>query len=128
MASRDFFIYSAEFLPLNANATANVRIPVQGDSAFELTAISGDVKATDATETAIADPSLTVMLVDEGSGRRIFDRAQIWANIIGTAQRPFVLPQFKTFAPNSVLSVEVADLSTLTRRVRISFIGYKIFP
>ena len=127
MASRDFFIYTAEFLPLNANATATVRIPIQSDSMFQLTEITGAVKAADSDEVVIAAPAITLTLLDEGSGRLLFDRAVEWSNVIGTAQRPFVLPQFKLLPANATLNVTVSSLIGSARRVRISFVGYKIF-
>lgn len=127
MPSRDFFIYSAEFLPLNANATATVRIPIQADAAFECFEITGDVRATTATEAVIAAPAVLVTITDEGTGRLIFDRAQLWTNLIGTAERPFFLPLPKTFKAAGVLSVSLSDLSTLTRTIRVALIGYKIF-
>lgn len=127
MPSRDFFIFSAEFLPLGASASATVRISIQADSHFELIELTGDVKTADTVETVVADPSITLLILDEGSGRQLFDRAQIWSNLIGTAQRPFILPQPKTFRANSTIAITATELSGNARRVRISLIGYKLF-
>lgn len=129
MPSRDFFIYSAEFLPLGAGATAVQQVSIQGDSNFELTALTGDVRDADSDEAVIAQPAILINLRDQGAGRYVFDRAQIWDNIIGTAERPFVLPMPKMFTANSVLSVECTNnIAGVTKRVRIALIGYKHFP
>jgi len=127
MPSRDFFVYSAEFLPISASAAATVRVPIQSDSDFELTEMTGDVRDADTDETVIAQPSLLVLITDEGSGRIIFDRAQMWDNIIGTAERPFILPMPKLIKANSVLSVQLTNNVAANKRVRMSFVGYKLF-
>jgi len=127
MASRDFFIYTAEFLPIAASSSVTVRVPIQGDSDFELTEITGDVRATDETETVIAAPAALVQIADAGSGRLLFDRPQIWDNIIGTAERPFILPMPKMFSANSVISVALTNNVAAEKKVRISLIGYKHF-
>lgn len=128
MASRDFFIYTAEFLPLAPNSSAVVRLQVQADSLFELTELAGAVKTADTDETVVAAPAITLTIQDEGTGRLLFDRAVEWSNVVGTAQRPFVLPQFKTFQANASIAITATSLLAAgNRRVRLSLIGYKIF-
>lgn len=129
MPSRDFFVYTAEFLPLNAGATAPVNVPIQADSSFELAELAGDVKTADTDEVAIADPAILISIVDQGTGRLLMDRPELWANIVGTAQRPFLLPMPKTFAANATIQITATSLlGAGARRVRLSLIGYKIFP
>lgn len=128
MPARDFFIYSVEFLPINASSTAVANIPIQADSAFELAELAGDVRALVTDEAPIAGPALLISLVDQGTGRLLMDRPQIFTNFIGTAQRPFLLPIPKTFNANATIQVSVQNLAVANRNVRISFIGYKIFP
>jgi hypothetical protein len=127
MPSRDLFFYSAEFLPLNAGATTPVNVPIQADSQFEMTEIMGDVRALDSDEVVIAAPAILLTLLDTGSGRLLMDRAQIWPNLIGTAERPFLLPMPKTIQANSVLQVTATNNAVAARRVRITFAGYKLF-
>lgn len=124
---RDFFVYSAEFLPIGASAAAQVRVPINGDSAFALMEIQGDCRDLVTNETSIATPAMRLTLRDEGSGRILMDRAQMWTNIIGTAQRPFFLPIPKIIRANSVIVVELTNDAAAVRQVRISFVGYKIF-
>jgi hypothetical protein len=56
------------------------------------------------------------------------DRGQIFPNLIGTAQRPAILPMPKLIRANSVIQVTAQNLVAAARQVRISFLGYKIFP
>lgn len=125
---RDWFTYTAEFLPLSANASQNVNVPIQADSDFMLAAISGTVKTAATAEVVIAAPAVTVRLESTGTGRNLMDRAVPWNNIIGTAQRPFLLPSPHTLKANSTLLVVATELGGNNRTVRIAFLGYKLFP
>ena len=124
---RDFFVYSAEFLPIGASATATVRVPIQADSHFALMQIQGDVRALVTDETVIAAPAMRLLLRDEGTGRILMDRAQIWDNMLGTAERPFYLPAPKMIRANSTFVVELTNDNANARQVRIAFTGYKVF-
>lgn len=128
MASRDFFVYSAEFLSLGSLATTPVNIPIQADSDFELTQLTGDVRILLADEAVVAAPNLLVTLVDKGTGRQLMDTGVIFTNLIGTAQRPSILPMPKNIRANSVIQVVAQNLVAAARFVRIALIGYKIFP
>ena len=128
MAGRDFFVYSAEFLPLGSLSTVSVNVPIQADSDYELTQLTGDVRILLADEVVVADPNCLVTLQDQGSGRLLMDRGQIFTNLIGTAQRPSILPMPKLIRANSVIAVTLQNLVAAARQVRISFLGYKIFP
>lgn len=128
MAGRDFFVYSAEFLPLGSLSTVAVNVPIQADSDFELTQLTGDVRVNVTDEVVVADPNCLVTLIDQGSGRLLMDRGQIFPNLIGTAQRPSILPMPKLIRANSVIQVTLQNLVAAARQIRISFLGYKIFP
>lgn len=125
---RDWFTYSAEFLPLPNNAGATVLITVQADSDFQLAELTGDVRTADTAETVVAQPSILVLIVDQGVGRYLMDRAQMWDNLIGTAERPFILPVPKMFRASSTISVTATQGNVgAGRNVRISLHGYKVF-
>lgn len=125
--SRDFFTYSAEFLSLGASASLTVNVPIQNDSDFQLTELTGEVRDAIATETVIATPAILVTIQDQGTGRVLMDRAQAWPNMIGTAQRPFILPMPKEIRANSVIAVTLSNLLAVAKFARVSFVGYKIF-
>lgn len=125
---RDFFTYSAEFLPLGSLATTSVNVPIQADSDFQLTEITGDVRINITDETVVAAPAVLLSLIDQGTGRQLMDRGQLWPNLVGTAQRPMILPMPKEIRANSVIQVTLQNLVASNRNIRISFVGYKIFP
>ena len=125
---RDWFTYTAEFLPLNANAAQNVSVPIQADSDFMLTGLSGTVKALVTDEVVIAAPAVTIRLENTGTGRNMMDRPVPWDNLVGTSQRPFLLPSPHTLKANSTLLVALTELGGNARQVRIAFLGYKMFP
>ena len=127
MATRDFFTYIAEFLPLGASATTPVNVPIQADSDFELLQLTGDVRTLVTDEVVIAAPNLLVTLVDQGTGRQLMDAGVIFTNLIGTAQRPAILPMPKAIRANSVIRVTCQNLVAAARFVRIALIGYKVF-
>lgn len=124
---RDLFFYSAEFLPLGALAQTTVNVPIQADSDFYLTMLTGDVRALVTNETVIAAPAALVTLLDQGTGRILMDRGQLWTNVIGTAQRPFVLPTPKFIRANSTIAITLQELGNNARQIRVSFCGYKLF-
>lgn len=128
MAGRDFFTYVAEFLPLGSQATTPVNVAIQADSDFELTQLTGDVRVLVTDEAVVAGPNLLVTLIDQGTGRALMTSGVIFTNIIGTAQRPSILPMPKLVRANSVLQVVAQNLVAATRFIRIALIGYKIFP
>jgi hypothetical protein len=124
---RDFFTYRAEFLPLGALASVTVNVPIQADSDFQLTEITGDVRVLVTDETVVAAPATLVTIQDSGTGRLLMDGAILWTNIVGTAQRPFILPMPKEIRASSVIAVTLSDLSGNARNLRMAFVGYKIF-
>lgn len=125
--ARDFFLYTAEFLPLAASAAASFRIQMQADSDYLLTALTGNVKNADADETVIASPAITIEILSSASGRILMDRAVAWDALIGTAERPYILPTPKTFSANSQITINVVNFVAATKRVRLSLHGYKLF-
>lgn len=127
MASRDWFTYTAEFIPLPASASATVIIPVLADSDFELTALTGDVRTAVTAETVIAAPAIRVLITDQGVGRALMDVAQEWPNIVGTAERPYFLPSPRTFRASATIAVALTNDAAAARQVRLALNGYKIF-
>lgn len=128
MPSRDWFTYTAEFIPLPASSSATVIVPILADSDFELTALVGDVRALTTDESPIAGPAIRVLITDQGVGRSLMDVAQEWTNVVGTAQRPFLLPMPRTFRASSTIAVALTNDNAAARQVRLAFVGYKKFP
>src|SRR5574341_428789 len=124
---KDFFIYSAEFLPLAAGATTAVTTQIQGDSDFLVVQGVRTCFAVDNT-TVVANPPAMVRISDTGSGRDFMDRAVHIENLFGTAQLPAVWPFPKLLPANSTLSTQLQNLDGATaRNYRLSYVGFKIF-
>lgn len=125
--ARDPFYYTAERLPLAANASESFQIQIQADSDFLLAELTGVVKNADLDETAIADPAILIEILSSSSGRILMDRAVSWSVLVGTAQRPYILPTPKTFPANSQITINFTNQTAATKRVRLTLHGYKLF-
>lgn len=123
---KDFFVYGVEFLPLGASATANQQFDVQSDSAFLILAGVGVVTDTANTVFSANVPQL-VTIRDEGSGRNVFNIAQHFGNVFGTAQLPAYWTYPKILKPKTTVDVELQNLEATARNVRIGFWGFKLF-
>ncbi len=126
-AKRAFF-YTAEVIPLAVNAVATPTIPIEADSAFQFTSITGTVRDPAAPQTAFPFPAITIQINDSGSGRNLLRRPTDWHNIVGTAQLPgdFEYPYFAKAAGE--FTVTLQNLSGLQAYdVRLTFRGFKVF-
>ena len=124
--TKDFFVYSIEFVPLAASATSTTSIQIQADSAFLIT--MGTVVVTDTTNaTFISNIPELILITDAGSGRQLSDKAVHMNNLFGTAQLPAVWPFPKIMAPSSTLAATLQNLEATARNVRLSFWGFKVF-
>lgn len=127
-ATKDFFVYSTTYLPLNAGVTLTNSIQIQADSHFMIIQINRDVRSAADDETIVADPSMLVRLFDSGSGRQLQDNPVPSENWFGYAQLPGYLPYPKVLKRASTLTVEVENLTAATNyNVRLAFLGFKIF-
>lgn len=123
----DTFFYSAQFLPLASGATASFDINIQADSDFlimEATGASRDPAAGNALD---PDLRFLIQIIDSGSGRQLFDRAQDAENVLGVGRDPYVWPIPKPVYRASTLTVTVQDLRGRDSDVRVSFSGPKVF-
>ena len=122
----DFFVFSWTWTPLLANATESRTVQIQNDSDFLMVALSGIVRSTAAGAAAQA-AAATLVLESSGSGRNVFDRAQDWDAIVGTAQRPAWLPAPKFLDRASALQATLADIGGIDRTIRLAAWGIKVF-
>lgn len=126
----DFTIYELDFLALAAGATANSAIQIQADSAFRW--VKGTYYATIAnaafTLSATPVPSITLSVVDTGSGRQLFNNPVPVPSVFGRGELPFILPVSRIFKERSSIAVTVSNFdAAVTYNLRLSFIGTKIF-
>lgn len=124
--AKDFFVYSAEFIPLAASITGTFETAIQADSDFLCVAVTRLVTAVDNT-TFVANVPELVTIFDAGSGRNLMDRAIHIDNIMGTGQLPTYWPMPKIFRANSTITTTVQNLEATARNVRIAYLGFKVF-
>lgn len=125
--AQEFFTYSAPLDSLAAGASSSVQINIQANSDFMINKIVFAVFDA-ATGDIVADPNMTVNLVDAGSGLSLFDNPQPIGNVAGTAQLPFVPPVAKLLKAKSTLSVQYANRSAVTLyNIIITFHGSKLY-
>lgn len=126
--SKDFFVYSAQFLPLPAGSTSTFETPIQADSYFLLVDVARVVTQAADETAAIAFPPLLITILSTASGRNLMDRAQHLENIAGTGQLPNYWPMSKLFEPNTSISTTLQNLDGANAfNVRISYLGFKVF-
>lgn len=124
---KDFFVYTAEFLPLPAGGTQTVNTAIQADSDFLIVAVTRVWTETDNTTFVLAVPAL-VTVTDAGSGRNLMDRAVHVDNLFGTAQLPSYWPYPKLIRASGTLNTTVQNLDGATAyNARMSYLGFKVF-
>ena len=132
--ARDFYTYEEDFLlaDLIAGATLNGSIEIQADSDFVWQKAcyfaSTDLGVTQTFTTRVI-PSVTIQLIDTGSGRNLFELAAPIPSMFGIGELPFVLPIPRLFFARSTVQVQVSNFNTADAYdLRLSFIGYKAYP
>ncbi|MGE0161060.1 MAG: hypothetical protein AB7T31_16815 [Gemmatimonadales bacterium] len=128
-APRDFFTFGVDFLTIAAaGASATESFTVPSDSDFLIVALSGTEVDPADEGTAIARTPFTIAITDSGSGRQLQNRAQAYANVVGTGQLPSYLPFPKFIDRSSQVSTTIVNNDpTQAARIRLSFLGFKIF-
>lgn len=126
--AKDFFIYSVEWTELAASETETQDIAIESDSDFLIVAANCVAYASDAPETAVPQKPFLVTIFDNGSGRRLMNRATHLDNFIGTGQLPGYWPFPKLVPRASTVSTTLANLDTQNAYVvKLSYLGFKIF-
>ena len=127
-ATKDFFVYSVDFLPLTASVVSQAGdIQIQADSHFMIMAGVREVRDT-TNATVIAAPPELVRILDAGSGRELNNQELPIDNLFGTAQLPSYWPYPKIIKASSTLTTFLTNLEATDRNARISYLGFKIFP
>lgn len=129
-----FFIYSQNFVPINAGQTLVGNIQIQDDSHF--LAVAGVALVTDAATdgTVINSPSNAnasgklVLVTDVATGVPLSQVPVPLESLFGTAQLPAVWPMPRLFRKGGTIATQVASASAANHNVRISYWGIRIYP
>lgn len=126
---KDFFIYTADFLPLAAGLTLTVETSIQSDSDFAAIAATRVIDNNAAPPVIQATAPILIRVEDGGSGRLIFDRQQHIDNFLGTVQLPHYLEYPKVFAASSTILTTLENQNAAQAfNVRVAYLGFKVFP
>lgn len=127
-APRDFFVFGMDFLSIAAGGSETRTFTVPSDSDFLIVSLAGEeVDPADEGAALPASP-LTIAITDSGSGRQLQNRPQAYANLVGTGQLPAFMPYPKFIDRSSEVSATIDNNDpTAAYRVRLSFIGFKVF-
>ena len=126
----DLFVYSTVHSAVAAGAANTQTITVNADSDFRIEKLTmfADIAQAAETQSSQVLPLCTVQIIDNGSGRQLFDQAQPVPSLFGTGQIPFVLVNPKLWIARTSISVQLSNFSSATTyNVRLSFIGTKCF-
>lgn len=125
--AKEGFVYSATQIPLAANATQVSTIAIQNDSDFLWVDITGTARDPLAPQTVFVAPAITVMVNDSGSGRNVFQAAQDWRNVVGTAELPGDYSYPYLAEKGGTLTITFQNLGAQAYDVRVALRGFKIF-
>lgn len=131
---QDAFVYSPAgtgLLSIAAGANQQGTFTVQTDADFLLMKLSGAAvdPADEGVEPFGVRPPLMLEIFDRGSGRQLFDRAQPWGAVVGTAERPYFFGRPKLLKQAAEVTVTITNNDpTQALRVRLAFSGFKLFP
>lgn len=128
----DFFVYATDPLgfSLTSGQQLNRVIQLDADSDFNVMRMTGYAEPNGATF-PLADnimPQISVLLVDGMTSRNLFNNPLAWGAIIGTGKLPLVLPQYRVFARNGTIILQLANFSSVTyNNIQIALEGVKLF-
>jgi hypothetical protein len=134
-ASRNFFVYESDSLTnvpvFNAGTGLTLTFNVAGDSDFFWTKFSAHAVVGGAGTVRTLDqlPEVTMLLVNTTTGRQYSSSAVPLANIAGTAQLPFILPQVTMWQRKSTIQINLQNVGNQNySNLFLSFLGIKAFP
>lgn len=112
----EYFIYATNPITLAANGTATTTISITREADFYLTKV-----------VRVSNGAFSFSVRDSSNDRQ-WSNTSIHSDIgAGTAQLPLILPKPRFIARASTITIDIADLSSMTNTVRLGFIGYKVY-
>lgn len=111
-----FSLTQAQGNALAALGTGRASIRVSADAAFVATYITG----------TSSGEYLAFMRTDS-SDRQLMNDPVHSAALVGTAERPFILPKPLLLAPNTTISFDLTDLSNAVNEIFFTLCGFKVY-
>jgi hypothetical protein len=101
---------------VGALATVENSIKISADAAFIATKITG---------TSTGDYLVSIRMA--GSDRVLMNQAIHSAALVGTAERPSILPKPLLIQANSTVNMTYTDLSNASNEIYFTYIGFKVY-
>lgn len=111
-----FSLTTAEGTSLAANGTGRASIKVSADASFITTYWMGS-----------STGEYTLFARTDASDRQLMDDPCHSATVVGTAERPLILPKPLLLAPNTTISFDLADLSGDVNEIYFTMGGFKVY-
>lgn len=111
-----FRLTTAEATALAALGTARATIKVSADASFVARYITG-----------ASTGDYTVFLRTDSSDRQLMDDPVHSATVVGSGERPFILPKPLLMAPNTTVTFTLQDLSNAVNEVYVTLCGFKVY-
>lgn len=131
-AARNFFTYESDNVANLAPAgSVNLTFNIAGDSDFFWTKFAAFALVGGVATVRDADqlPAVTMLLTNTTTGRQYSSSAVPLANMAGTAELPFILPQITMWQRKSTIQIQLQNVGNATySALYLSFHGIKAFP
>ena len=124
---KDFYGYSANFLPLAAGATETQNISIQADTDFIIMYATAIVTAVDNTTPLAFAPAL-IELRDASTGATMTQLPVHLEALFGDGSFPGIFAVPKFVRANGAIAVTLQNLEAFNRNYRINLFGYRSIP
>lgn len=122
----NFFAINRTFLQIAAGAVPAQSFQIPNNLDFLTSYINGII--FEPAGTFIPNPDFLIQLSDNSTGWLFSDQVMAWGQIVGTAQRPFILPEPKLIPSNSSVDIALTNnIATVFDRCDLALIGAQVF-
>lgn len=121
----NFFVLNRTFLQVAVGAVPPQVFQIPNNLDYLINYINGVVFEPAAT--FIPNPDLLINLADTSTGWLFMDQVMHWGQIVGTAQRPFVLPEPKLVPSNSAIDCNLTNnQAVVIDRIDLALLGSQV--
>ena len=121
----NFFVFNRTFLAIAAGAVPAQVFQISNNLDFLLYYINGVI--FEPAGTFIPNPDFLIQLTDNSTGWLFSDQVMHWGQLVGTAERPFILPEPKLIPSNSSVDIALTNnIATVFDRLDLGLIGSQV--
>lgn len=114
--SYQFRLTSAEGTALTAGGRGRASIKVSADASFITNYLTGS-----------STGEYLIFMRTDSSDRILMNDPCHSATVVGTAERPLILPKPLLLAPNTTITYELQDLSQAENEIYFTMVGFKVY-